>query len=345
MQSCARGVALASLLTLAACGGGSVSDGEAETRVSILFSDAPVEDAAKVVVTVDSITFSPVNGDDIVVETFTSNELGIVDADTFTIDLLEVQGNDNRLVLDSVMLPVGDYKNIRIGILDEDVNLSYVEEVSTGALKPIKVPSDELKLGSFTVGEFSTQTFVIEFGLRQSLVYNPGPPGKDRYILKPRGVRVIDLEDASTVMGLVDIDALHAFAPCAAKPDSQVGNMAYLYAGHGLDPTLLGDVFVREADALPGEDFDPNVADDVIAPVVAVEVEGGNVNGYLFSYLQSGDYTLALSCVAENDDPVIFDAIDIPAPVTEIIEISLGVEENLSCDFPLVNGACANNAP
>ncbi len=344
MYKFVQGIGLAATLAVAGCGGSS-GGGEKETRVSLLFSDAPVESAAKVVITVDTITFSPVEGDDIVVDTFTSEELGIVDADTFTIDLLEVQGNDNRLVIDSVDLPVGDYKNIRIAILDEDVNLSYVEEDTTGLIKPIKVPSNELKLGGFTVGDFSTQTFVVEFGLRQSLVYNPGPPGKDRYILKPRGVRVVDLEDASTLMGSVDLAAMHTFPPCDAKPDSQVGNMAYLYAGHGLDPNLLGDEFVREADAAPGEDFDPNVPDDVIAPVVSVEVEGGDVNGYLFSYLYSGDYTLALSCVAENDDPVTYDSIVIPAPSTELVEISLGIEENQTCDFPLNNGECANAAP
>ena len=338
-------VTLTAASVLTACGGGSSGSSDKKTDVSILFSDAPVLAAEKVVITVDKMVFSPVEGDDIVVDTFTSNELGIVDADTFTIDLLQVQGNDNRLVLDSVKLPVGDYKNLRIEILDEDVNLSFVEEINTMAVKPIKVPSDELKLGAFTVGDFSTQTFVIEFGLRQSLTYNPGPPGQDRYILKPRGVRIVDLEDASTLMGSVDFTAIHSIAPCDAKVDTQVDNVAYLYSGHGLDPTLLGDVFVREAEAEPGEDFDPNVPPDVIAPAVSVGVEGGDVNGYLFSYLLPGQYTLAFSCVATDDDPVIYNGIEIAAPSTEIVEITLGVEENLTCDLPLNGGVCANNVP
>lgn len=327
---------------LSGCGGDSGSDSSGTTPVSLRLSDAPVEDAAKVVITVDSITFNRVGGEDIVVDTFTSDELGITDAETFQLDLLEVQGNDSKLVIDSVDLPVGEYSNLRMKILDDDVNFSFVEEVSTGEMKPIKVPSDELKLGGFTVAETSTQTFVVEFGLRQSLVHNPTP---ERYILKPRGVRVVELETAPTLAGTVDLNALHAPGACADKPDQTVGNVAYLYAGHGLDATKLGDVFISQSDSEPGAvagtDFDPNVPADVIEPYAAATVDGSS-GEYVFSYLDSGDYTLAVSCQAENDDPVTYDGLSIPAPATELVEVTLGLEEDVTCDFPLVDGACAN---
>lgn len=335
------GIILTALLS--ACGGDSDSDSSGTTSVSMRFSDAPVEDAAKVVITVDSITFNRAGAEDIVVDTFTSDELGIQDAETFQLDLLEVQGNDSRLVIDSVELPVGEYSNLRLGILDDDVNFSFVEEVSTGEMKPIKVPSDELKLGGFTVAATSTQTFVVEFGLRQSLVHNPTP---ERYILKPRGVRVVELETAPTLVGNVDLNALHGAGACADKVDQTIGNVAYLYTGHGLDASNLGDVYISQNDAEPGAvagtDFDPDVPADVIAPyaVTAVDGSGGD---YVFSFLESGDYTLALSCQAENDDPVTYDGLNIPAPATELVELTLGLEEDVICDFPLVDGACADN--
>ncbi|MBR9911467.1 MAG: DUF4382 domain-containing protein [Gammaproteobacteria bacterium] len=327
-------------LGLAACGGGSSSGGDTApsvSNVSIGFSDAPVEDAARVVITVDYLEFRTSDGETITVDSFTSSELGITDAETFSVDLLEIQGNDSRLVLDSVELPVGDYQDLRIGIVDEDINFSYVEETSSGLLKPIKVPSDELKLGSFTVAATSTQTFVVEFGLRQSMTYNPGP---QRYILKPRGVRVVKLEDAATISGTVDLDALHMLEPCIAKVDNTVGNVAYLYAGHGLDPTKLGDTFVRE-DTGTEPEFDPNVPADIVSPEVVTVIDATD-GSYLFSYLLPGDYTLAISCEAEGDDPVLWDGLNIPAPQTEVIELSLGVEQDLQCDLPLLGGACAN---
>jgi len=198
------------------------------------------------------------------------------------------------------------------------------------------VPNDELKLGSFTVAPESTQTFLIEFGLRQSMTYNHGP---QRYILKPRGVRVVALQEASTVSGLVDLTALHAVEPCLSKSDSSLGNVAYLYAGHDLDQSKLGDTFIREDEDSTEPEFDPDVTDDIIAPVVVTDIDG--IDGsYLFSYLLEGDYTLAVSCVATDDDPVIYDGIAIPAPATEVVEISLGAEQDLRCDFPLTAGVC-----
>ena len=173
-----RPTLLVCALSLAACGGDGDGGAPATSDVALRFSDAPVEALDSVTITVDTVTFRRDNGEDIVVESFTSEELGLVDADSFTIDLLDVQGEDSRLVLDSVELPVGGYSDLRLGILDEDLNFSYVEESADGALKPIKVPSDELKLGAFEVTAQSTQAFVVEFGLRQSMTYNPGP---DRY--------------------------------------------------------------------------------------------------------------------------------------------------------------------
>lgn len=328
---------------IVACGGSDNSEEIMQSSVSLRFSDAPVTDAAKVVITVDTISFDKRNGETVTVDTFTSAELGITDADTFMIDLLEVQGNDNRLVLDSVMLPVGEYQNLRLGIRDENINFSFVEEISTGAQKPIKVPSDELKLGAFTVAETSTQAFVIEFGLRQALTYNPGP---ERYILKPRGVRVVALEDAATITGTVDLNALHASETCAffTTDPTSISDIAYLYEGSDLDLTanILGDVHVAEDNSAEDAEFDPDVPANVIAPVAATTINA-QTGEYLFSYLLPGEYTLAITCLATEDDPVIYNGLTIPNPVTEIVEITLAPEEDAICNFPLADGVCATN--
>jgi hypothetical protein len=312
-----------------ACGSSSNDTSTPTSDVSIRFSDAPVEDLDTVMITVDKLIFNR-SGEDIVVDTFTSEELSLNEADTFQLNLLDYQGLESSLVLDSVTLPVGDYQNLRVVI--QDGNGTYVQETDNDTHKELKVPSGELKLGGFTVGETSTQTFVIEFGLRQAMTYNPGPPGPDRYILKPRGVRIVRLADAASISGTVDIST----ASCLATEG--LSHVAYLYAGHNLDTSLLGDVFVREADIEAsneneaGVDYDGVVAANIITPEVATSIDP--VTGdYIFSYLKDGDYTVAISCNAAEDNAILHDGISIPNPEGLIVELSLAKESDRICNF------------
>lgn len=311
---------------LISCGGGSSSDDVTESEVSIGFSDFPVEGASKVVITVDTLTFIS-DGERIVVDRFSSDSLGISDADTFEIDLLQVQGEDYELVLDSVILPVGEYNDLRIGVLDEDTDLSYVEETEGAAVKELMVPSNEIKLGSFTVEARSTQTFVVEFDLRQAMTYNPGP---DRYILKPRGVRVVSLVQAAVLTGNVDVLALSLDAACSEKEDPALGNMLYLYQGHDLNTANLGDV------------FDPDTATNVPTEIVSPYAVAGlsETGDFQIAFIEAGDYTLAYSCLAEDDAAETFDAISIPSPAGSIVELSFVDGEDSYCGFPLDAGAC-----
>ena len=315
-------------LSLAACGGGDGGGEPTTSDVALRFSDAPVEALDSVTITVDTIAFRRENGEDIVVERFTSQELGLVDAESFTIDLLDVQGEDSRLVLDSVELPVGRYSDLRLGIVDEDLNFSWVEESADGALKPIKVPSDELKLGAFEVTAQSAQAFVVEFGLRQSMTYNPGP---DRYILKPRGVRIVALEEAATIAGSLDLTALHLQAPCDAKPDPSVGNAVYLYAGGGLASGSLAD------------DFDPELVgaegDARIAPLASSVI--GADGTFVLSYLEPGTYTLAASCEAAGDGADALEGIQVPLPANQLVEVAVERGERWRCALGTDVPGCA----
>ena len=317
------------------CGGDSDSNESAAASVPVRIglSDAAIGELDSVTITVDSITFNRAGEEDIVVDTFTSSDLDLEDADTFTLDLLEVQGNDNRIVIDSVLLPVGDYQNLRMVIVDEDINFSYVDETESGDRKLLKTPSDELKLGGFTVEDSSTQTFIVEFDLAQAMTYNPGSSELEgRYILKPRGVRVVGLAQAASLSGTVDVTALNGEEPCLSKETLSEGNAAYLYAGHGLDLSLLVDA------------FDPDVAEDIPEGALnPYSFASLNVDGeYAFSFLEAGDYTLTFTCEATSDDPDIIDGFVIPSPANQWVELTVGEGGNPTCDAPLVDNECAS---
>ena len=211
---------------------------------------------------------------------------------------------------------MGEYQNLIIDVLaDSDNTETYVQEEIEGVHKELKVPSEALKLGGFTDSAESSQTFVVEFGLRHAMTDNPGP---DRYILKPTGVRVVRLADVSHISGNVELTA-----SCALSDDESLSHVAYLYEGHELDTALLGDVFDPE--------LDTDVPENIIVPAVATSIED---NGdYLFPYLNAGDYTVAISCNAPEDNAADYDEIVIPSPEGHLVELTLATETNMECDF------------
>lgn len=315
------GTVLMGSMALVGCNSSDDSSPAPQTsQVSLGLSDAPVEGLSNVFVEIDYIELRR-GGEITRIDTFMDDDID-EDSDTFTIDLLAHQGTDRKIVFEDLELVVGEYQGLRLGVKP---NQSYVVETEGGLEKQIKVPSNVLKLGGFEITDQSTQTFVVEFDLRQAMTYNPGP---DRYILKPRGVRIVGVEDAATLAGTITtLDSMNTLGICADKADAEVGNIAYLYAGHDLNSANLGDVFVRD-DASSEDDAEvvevvAPVPEQIIAPFAATAID--ETGAYLFAYLPAGNYTLALSCDAADDDPLAWNQIPIPAPdvPAALVEITL----------------------
>ena len=311
-------------LSLQACD--SSGGGNATAPVSFGVSDTPVIGLASVVITIDRIILNQPGNPDVIIDRFTSDELGVMDEDTITIDLLDYRGEDNLLIVGPVEVNVAEYQNLRLEILDNDINRSYAEELG-GGIRPLRVPSGELTLGRFEVEDSGDQTFILEFGLRKSMTYNPGP---DRYILKPRGVRIVEVGRGTTIGGAINTDFFNGPPPCDEKGDPLVGNVMYIYQGIGLDATEFADNF----DPALG----PDAAVNFLEPFAAETVEPDGT--YLFSYLPAGDYTLAFSCDAVDDDPDFDDGITIPSPEDAFIEVSASPGEDWACDFGLPDDLC-----
>lgn len=305
------------------------------SSINLSFSDAAVDGATEVVITVDKITFRQTGVDsdrDIVVDRFSDDSDSQInaatnDSDTYTIDLLTVQGNDSRLVVDELDLPVGEYSNMLIDVVDNDINASYVTDAS--GVKPLKVPSQTLKLGSFTILPTSTQSMVVEFGLQQSMTYNPGP---DRYILKPRGVRIVSIDQASLIEGQIDHGALQANEGCDALDLGGTAGNVYLYQGHSHDRAMLAD------------NFDPTLLTEASVQISPIASASMQTDAFTLSYLEPGPYTLAISCHSELDDADVLENITVPNPVSQIIEITLGEADWMNCAIPLPEGGCSLNS-
>ncbi|MFC5704544.1 DUF4382 domain-containing protein [Aeromonas eucrenophila] len=294
---------------LTACGGGGDGDNNAqppsEAKMSLAFSDAPVDHVSKVCIAVSNIMINPVSGTEQAWTTAsfltTTQDDGCTPAGVsiplndnghpqFTyIDLLAYQGSKTRQLLDSQDVGAGEYSQMRLEILngtqsenqyDNGVPYSYVLQ-DDGVIKPLEVPSNELKLDAFTIAANGTSFFTTEFDLRHSMVL---PGHQQHYKLKPRGVRLVNNTEVATVKGTVAAEL------CSSD---------------------LSDAFVYFYDELrpAGDDAYPDMADldnGFYASAPVVPLAGGGY-GYELGFVNLGHYDVTLVCNGSVDDPELPD--------------------------------------
>jgi hypothetical protein len=318
---------LALITSLGGCGCGfdcnSNNKKQGPASLTLGFSDEAVEELKQVVIEVDSIRFRRSNVADIVVDTFTIDELGLVDAASFQMDLLTFRGRKQLLVIENLELDAATYSSVLVTLLDGDVNLSYVQE-SDDTLKQLNQSLGGLSLPGFTLSS-GEQDYTVEFSLAQSLQYRTGA---DDYLLATNGIRVEDNSIAASLSGRVATSLFDTVSPCDAKPDPEEGNRIYLYQGTGLTDVQLADVYTAASSN--------TIPDNAQAPFAVATLFQEETTGswqYVFGYLPAGAYTLALSCNAADDDPVDFDEITVPLPDTQRYEIDLSEGASDICDL------------
>lgn len=299
-------IALTALLT--ACGGGGDGDNNSQpnAQMSLAFSDAPVDSVSKVCIAVSNISINPVTGgeqnwttasfltsaqDDGCTPIGESIPLDGSGHPLFTyIDLLSYQGSASRPLLASQSVVPGEYSQMRLQILDgtkpenqfaDGTPYSYVLQDDGVTIKPLEVPSNELKLDAFTIAANGLSAFTTEFDLRHSMVL----PGHEKnYKLKPRGVRLVNTTEVATVRGAVSAE---------------------------LCSNDLSDAFVYFYDELrpEGDDAYPDMAEldnGFYASAPVVPLVGGGY-GYELGFVNLGHYDMTLVCNGSVDDPEFAD--------------------------------------
>jgi hypothetical protein len=289
------------------------------------FSDQDVEQLKQVVIEVDRITLQRSGVEDVVIDSFTIDELGLVDADSFQMDLLDYQGLNQLLVFEDLELATGSYSSLLVDILDDDINLSFVQQ-SDDSLKPIVVSGGQLSLSGPTLAS-GAQTFTVEFGLAQALHYQQVP---DNYLLTTAGVRLVNDATAASLSGRVDSELFDGVAPCDTKTDPEIGNRIYLYSSGPVPVADLADVFTSSSST--------SVPAGKRAPYAVASMAQDVLTGgwqYSLGYIAAGDYTMAFSCDAADDNPVDYDGISVPLPEDQVYDITLDEGERAVCDLAL----------
>lgn len=278
-------MALASIMALVSlygCGnsGDSAMDAGSSGFVSILLTDAPVDDVTEVWVQFTGVELKPQSGSPVEFVFDTPRD----------IDLLTLQNGTTTSLLPMTTVDTGPYEWIRLMVNAEfdDVYDSYAM-TDTGEQLELAVPSGSqsgLKLVSgFTITQDQSTNLVIDWDLRQALVDPKGRPG---LYLRP-ALRVTDTAVYGTLFGTVDATLVEDADNCSNNPAENTGSAVYLYEGSVDTPGDIGDA--------------------TTPPFTTATVTQNNDGFYVYSfhYLSIGTYTAAFTCQASDDVPDVDD--------------------------------------
>lgn len=281
---------LAAILSLSSCSTGSETDtagrgGDAVTlqgkqsSLSISITDAVIDSAQKVSVQFTSISIQPEDGEAIE-HTFESPQ---------NIDLLSLQGTVFASLMSEQIIPAGKYESIRLHVnaSQDGVNDSFIQ-LNDGSEHELYIPSGSqsgLKINSgFELIESQDLHLMIDFDLRKSVVLS-----NNEYKLRPT-LRMVNMQDVEHISGSIDAALLTAGHCSDLNPET--GNAVYLFEGHDI----------------AADDIDNNNSGPVTSAAVNLNAENG-LYEYTLAFMPPGEYTLAFTCQADDDNPEDNDTI------------------------------------
>lgn len=302
----------AAALVVSACGGGGDDDPQMG-KVSLAVTDAPVDDADAVVVSFTGVELLDADGN--VRNTFELDP-------EVQLDLLTLQGTNSAFLIQDERIEPGEYQEVRLLVDTPNASCNglappYASYITVDGMDyPLIVPSggsSGLKVkGPITVAAGGTASYTIDFDLRQSIAERGAT---SCYNLKPV-LRVVDNAEIGSLEGTVDATLL-SDTSCSADPLTGEGAAVYVYADAGVVP-----------DDVDGTDPEP-----LTSAFLTSDGAGGFT--YEVGFLLAGDYTVALSCQAGEDDPETDD--DIGFLQSADVEIQAGMVSAQNFELVIVN--------
>lgn len=265
--------AVVAAVVLAGCSGGGGSGSSGRTSLSVSLMDAPVDGVTAVHVRITGIWLKPESGPAV--------QLTLANGPR-TVNLIELTDTNAAILVDDAPITPGHYEWLAMDVSAEHDNVmdSYVV-TTTGGQEELRVPSGRVRLVSgFDIAANQATRFLFDWDMRTGLVDPPGLPG---YLLKP-AFRMLEVTEYGVLSGTVAAGTITAAANVCNTDDANLdlGNVVYVFAGSNVTP-----------DDIDGTD-DPIATADVVP-----------VNG-IYSYrvaLTAGDYTVAFTCQAADDEP------------------------------------------
>lgn len=241
--------------------------------LDLRLTDAPLDDADEVVIAIEAIEIRDADGER---ETFSFSP-------PRQIDLVALSNGRTTSLLSDAFMPSGDYASIRLRLRSSADTLDSYVRIAGRPAQPLYVPdagSAGLQIAqAFTVEDGERLRLTLDFDLRRSL-REPDSARPNAYRLLP-ALRLVEDRRSGSVRGRV--------AP--ARLPSGCTPVVYVYAGR-VTPDDIGSGGAEPLSSAP------------------VQADGFGNAVYTAAFLPAGEYTLAFTCDARDDDPSRNDSLD-----------------------------------
>jgi hypothetical protein len=224
-------------------------------------------------------------------------------SDSEQIDLIDLADDNGVLRLfTSEELSEGSYTGVRL-LFDEDRADDAFVSTGAGTQLPLNLAAGDYASLSFSIddNEDSSEAFTLLLDLRQSLSFDED---NDEYTLTP-AMRAVETSEMSRIDGDVSVTC-----PAGGSLDS---GAVYLFQGQDVTP-----------DDIDGSGVEPFAT----APVFSDTTAGGFF--YSLRYLPTGNYTLAVSCNGNDEDPLT----DEDLQFRNVVNVELDDGETITRDLP-----------
>nr|WP_019594421.1 DUF4382 domain-containing protein [Thioalkalivibrio sp. ALM2T] len=265
--------------------------------MSLAVTDAPVDSASRVVVRFTHIELQPSDGERIRID------LG-EDEEVREIDLLTLQGEDSEFLFEDEEVPAGEYAWLRFHLEESEevvdfpgsqggiATTSFIEFMDGNEDRLIIPGGNQAGLqlsGGFSVPEDGEVSFTVDFDLRKAIVED----SRDGFHRMRRSLRLVDNDAVGAITGTVDPTLFPDDFTCEEREEGlHACPGAAVYVFEGLD---------REPRDLRDDDDDAVTTANV--QYRHIEETGDWEYRYTAGFLEAGEYTVALTFEAGEDDP------------------------------------------
>ncbi|MBL8267751.1 DUF4382 domain-containing protein [Steroidobacter sp.] len=224
-------------------------------------------------------------------------------SDSEVLDFIDLADDNGMLRLfTDEQLSEGNYTGVRL-LFDENASDDAYVTNNSGTQFPLNLVTGDYATLSFDVEKDKTshESFTLLLDLRKSLSFDDD---SDEYTLTPI-LRAVKTEDMSRIEGNVSVSC--------PSGDSLSRGAVYLYTGEDVTP-----------DDIDGSDTEPFATTPIFTS------SSGNSYFYALRYLPAGDYTMAVTCIGNDEDPLTSEDLEF----RNIVNISVDDAETVTRNLP-----------